>query len=145
MKKLQKRFDDFIALKSLKHTHQRNLIFDVFLNSDGHLSTEELYEKIKSIDSSVGQATVYRTMKLLCEAGIAHEIHFGDGLTRYEVDDSGKKHHDHLICTVCGKIFEFVDELIEQRQKELAKKYDFDLTSHRMYLYGVCADCRKKI
>ena len=135
-------FSDYIAKQGLKNTPQRRLIVDVFFKSGEHLSTEELYDQVRAVDEGVGQATVYRTLKLLCEANLAREMHFGDGTARYEpiADDS---HHDHLICTACGRNQEFVDEDIERRQEELAARYGFVLTSHRMYLYGVCDNCRK--
>ena len=135
-------FSDYIAKQGLKNTPQRRLIVDVFFKSGEHLSTEELYDQVRAVDEGVGQATVYRTLKLLCEANLAREMHFGDGTARYEpiADDS---HHDHLICTACGRNQEFVDEDIERRQEELAARYGFVLTSHRMYLYGVCENCRK--
>lgn len=135
-------FVDYIAEQGLKNTPQRRLIVDVFFRSGKHLSTEELYDQVRAVDSSIGQATVYRTLKLLRDAGLAKEMHFGDGTARYEPieDDS---HHDHLICVSCGKNQEVMDENIERLQEELAKRYGFTLTSHRMYLYGVCSACRK--
>ena len=136
-------FIDYISTHGLKFTPQRRLIVDVFLKQPGHLSTEELYDKVKAADPGVGQATVYRTLKLLCESGLAKEVHFGDGVARYETL-YGSAHHDHLICVSCGKQVEVVDESIEKLQEELAKRYGFVLTSHHMYLYGVCAGCRSK-
>jgi Fur family ferric uptake transcriptional regulator len=142
MSEPQRLFSDYIARHGLKHTPQRRLIIHVFFAAGQHLSTEELYARVCAVDSSVGQATVYRTLKLLCEAGLAKEMHFGDGTARYEpaVDES---HHDHLICTQCGKNIEVVDATIESLQESLARTHDFILTSHRMYLYGICSDCRK--
>lgn len=135
-------FADYIATHGLKNTPQRRLIVNVFLNAKKHLSTEELYELVRAEDGSIGQATVYRTLKLLHEAHLAKELHFGDGIARYEpiLDDT---HHDHLICTNCGKNIEVVDETIENLQEDLAKRHGFTLLSHRMYLYGRCADCGK--
>jgi Fe2+/Zn2+ uptake regulation proteins len=135
-------FNKYIAKSGLKNTPQRRLIIDIFFRSGKHVTTEELYEMIKAEDSGIGQATVYRTLKLLCDAGLAKEHHFGETSARYEPieDDS---HHDHLICTSCGKNIEVLDEEIERRQEELARRYSFVLTSHRMVMYGVCADCRK--
>lgn len=135
-------FADYIAQNGLKNTPQRRLIVDVFFKSGKHLSIEELYNVVREADKNIGQATVYRTLKLLCEAGLAKEHHFGETTARYEPieDDS---HHDHLICTACGKNVEIMDEAIEQRQEEVAAEHGFRLTSHRMVLYGVCADCRK--
>lgn len=134
-------FQAYLKNKRLKVTPQRRLILDVFLNSHGHLSTEELYEQVKAMDSSIGQTTVYRTMKLLADSSIAREVHFGDGLARYE-SMCGASHHDHLICESCGRNIEVVDSDIEQLQEQLATRHGFVLTSHRMYLYGLCPDCR---
>lgn len=136
------RFVAYIAENGLKNTPQRRLIAGVFFESGKHLSTEELYNVVRGRDESVGQATVYRTLKLLCAAGLAKEHHFGENTARYEpIDD--ESHHDHLICTACGKNVEVMDELIEDLQEELAKSYGFTLTSHRMLLFGLCEDCRK--
>ncbi len=135
-------FIEYIGKSSLKVTPQRMRIVEVFLREAGHLTTEELYEKVKVVDNSVGQATVYRTMKLLCDSGLAKEVHFGDGVTRYE-KKYGSEHHDHLICEACGRNLEVMDEQIELLQEQLATRHGFKLTSHRMYLYGVCSECRK--
>ena len=134
-------FSHYIADNGLKNTPQRRLIVEVFFRSGKHLSTEELYEQVKSEDNGVGQATVYRTLKLLCDAGLAKEHHFDETTARYEPieDDS---HHDHLICTSCGKNIEVMDEEIERKQEELAQSCGFILTSHRMVMYGLCSDCQ---
>lgn len=136
-------FQDYIARNSLKVTPQRMLIVDVFLKVGGHLTTEEVYERVKAVDPSVGQATVYRTMKLLCDSGLAKKVHFGDGVARYE-QKYGSKHHDHLICERCGANIEVLDDDIERLQEELARRHGYVLTSHRMYLYGICASCRER-
>ncbi|GFM36148.1 Fur family transcriptional regulator [Desulfovibrio psychrotolerans] len=143
MKEPAQVFTEYIAKNGLKVTPQRLRIVEVFLREDGHLTTEELYERVKKVDNTVGQATVYRTMKLLCDSGIAKEVHFGDGVARYE-KKYGSEHHDHLICEACGKNLEVIDEQIELLQEQLAARHGFVLTSHRMYLYGVCDDCRGK-
>lgn len=136
-------FTEYIGKNGLKITPQRLRIVEVFLREAGHLTTEELYERVKVVDSSVGQATVYRTMKLLCDSGIAKEVHFGDGVARYE-KKYGSEHHDHLICEACGSNLEVIDEQIELLQEKLAARHGFTLTSHRMYLYGICDNCRMK-
>lgn len=136
-------FSDYIAKNGLKNTPQRRLIVEVFFKSGKHLSTEELYNVVREFDENIGQATVYRTLKLLRDAGLAHEHHFGETTARFEpVEDDS--HHDHLICIACGKNLEVVDEDIERLQEELARRNGFVLTSHRMMLHGVCSDCRKK-
>jgi len=142
MKDCSIHFADFLADKGLKITSQRQLILDAFLKKEGHFTSEELYDIVKKKDPSIGQATVYRTMKLLVEAGIAREVDFGDGALRYE-HKYGHDHHDHLICTVCNKNIEVIDEQIEELQEKLAKSHGFHLTAHKMYLYGICKECRK--
>lgn len=134
-------FSDFLVRRRLKMTPQRRIILDVFLADEGHLASEDLYEKVKTVDNSIGQATVYRTLKLLSESGLAKEVHFGDGLTRYE-HQYGHDHHDHLICEACGKNVEVVNDDIERLQEELARQNGFVLTGHKMYLYGLCPACR---
>ncbi|GAB7082038.1 Fur family transcriptional regulator [Megalodesulfovibrio paquesii] len=134
-------FQEYLAKNQLKLTPQRMCILDVFMKHRGHVASEELYEQVKKRDPHIGQATVYRTLKLLSDSGLAKEVHFGDGLTRYE-SNLGEEHHDHLICERCGKNLEVVDERIEALQVELAARHGFSLTSHRMYLYGLCEECR---
>lgn len=136
-------FADYAAREQLKMTPQRRHILDVFLEQQGHVTSEELYEKVRATYKTIGQATVYRTLKLLSGSGIAKEVDFGDGVTRYE-RQHGDDHHDHLICERCGKNVEVLDETIEKLQEEVAARHGFTLTRHKMYLYGVCSDCRGK-
>jgi Fur family ferric uptake transcriptional regulator len=134
-------FSGYLSVNRLKITPQRRLILDVFLAEPGHVSSEELYAKIKRCDPSIGQATVYRTLKLLADCGLAQAVSFADGITRYE-PHFGVEHHDHLICEVCGRTIEIVDPVIERRQEGLAARYGFSLARHKMDLYGLCPDCR---
>ncbi len=129
----------YLEEHNLKHTKQREAILAVFLNIQGHVTSEDLYRKVREEHPHVGYTTVYRTMKLLCEAGLASERHFDDGITRYEIEH---EHHDHLVCTRCGKIIEFDCEMIESAQERIAKSYDFRVLRHRHELYGHCASCR---
>ncbi|MBF0480566.1 MAG: transcriptional repressor [Desulfovibrionaceae bacterium] len=135
-------FSDYVAQKGLKMTPQRRLILDVFLRERGHMASEELYNKVKAVNKAVGQATVYRTLKLLSGSGLAKEFDFGDGVSRYE-QTYGHSHHDHLICERCGKNVEVVDQGIEVIQERVAREHGFSLTGHVMHLYGVCADCSR--
>ncbi len=142
MKRTKKKiFREFIATKGLKTTRQRDVILDAFLSSDRHMSIEELYLKLRAKNPRIGYATVYRTLKLFAESGIAREIHFGDGQTRYEHQAAGE-HHDHLVCTRCGTIVEFENEAIEQLQAEVASQHGFTIATHKLELYGICATCR---
>jgi len=143
MKIEKKIFQKFLGEKDLWDTPQRELILDTFLQREGHISAEELYDIVKKRDSSIGQATVYRMLKLLTEAKLAREVDFGDNVKRYE-QDYNHPHHDHFVCRGCGKTVEVVNSLIEELQQKIAKQYGFELTDHAMYLYGFCEDCRKK-
>ena len=124
---------------NLKHTRQRDAILESFLETRGHITSEELFQKVRAQNPSIGYTTVYRTMKLLCDAGLAMERHFEDGVTRYEIEH---EHHDHLVCTRCGKIIEFECEMIEATQTEIAERYRFRILRHRHELYGHCSSCR---
>ena len=133
----------YMAQHGLKSTRQRTLIVDSFFEQGGHVSVDELVGQVRQKDPHVSTATVYRTMKLLTECGLAQARHFGDGQTRYE-SAAGRDHHDHLICTSCGSIVEFENERIEALQQAVAKRHGFRLTGHKMELYGVCRDCQQK-
>jgi Fur family ferric uptake transcriptional regulator len=133
----------YMAKKGLRSTDQRKLIVETFFRADNHVSIEELLAHVRAQDPRVGYATVYRTLKLLTECGVANERRFGDGLTRYELADDAT-HHDHLICVECGDITEFEEPRIEELQEKVAKKYGFHLRSHKHELYGVCPRCRAK-
>ena len=129
----------YLEEHNLKHTKQRDLILDAFLRTQGHVTSEELYQLVREENPSIGYTTVYRTMKLLAEAGLAQERHFDDGVTRYEMETN--EHHDHLVCLGCGRIIEFECEEIETAQADIAKQHGFELLRHRHELYGHCADC----
>lgn len=135
-------FKDHLRQQGLKSTAQRDDIAKVFFAANRHISVEELYNEVKRVNPRIGYATVYRTMKLLTECGLALERHFRDGEARYESSEG--QHHDHLICESCGKIVEFEEPQIEHLQAEVARRLGFELSGHKMELYGRCADCRKK-
>ena len=131
----------FLAERGLKSTRQRNVIVETFFGIEGHISVEELLAKVREEDPRISQATVYRTMKLLTESGLAHARQFGEGQTRFEPAE-GRDHHDHLICTSCGAIVEFENERIERLQHEEARRHGFAVHHHKMELYGLCAACQ---
>lgn len=134
------KFKDFLLTQGLKSTQQRELILEEFLRAGSHLSTEELYLRLRRNHPRIGYATVHRTLKLFAECGIAEQRHFGDGQARYEASGHDE-HHDHLICVACGKIVEFEDPRIEELQVEVAKDHGFSIERHRLELYGLCSDC----
>lgn len=135
-------FRAYLATQGLKSTRQRDIILDEFLRAGEHLSTEELYLRLREQHPHIGYATVHRTLKLFAECGIAEPRHFGDGQTRYE-SRAGEEHHDHLICTDCGAIVEFENPQIEALQESVARQHGFRIERHRLELYGRCRDCQK--
>ena len=137
------RLATWIASRGLKATRQRDLIVETFFSTTGHLSVDELLEKAKERDATLGAATVYRTMKILTDAGLASARHFEGGQTRYEAA-LDRHHHDHLICTSCGSIVEFENERIEELQESVARHHGFTVTRHKLELYGLCKACQAK-
>ena len=117
--RLKERWTVYLRREHLKTTQQRELIVDRFLQSSGHISIEELLATVREQAPGVGYATVYRTLKLLAESGLAAPRRFQDGQTRYELADD--HHHDHLICDRCGLILEFENPQIEKLQEEVAE------------------------
>lgn len=136
-------FVEHIQKAGLRRTSQRDLILEIFLRTEEHLSSEDLYWLVQKQDPTVGQTTVYRTLKLLTEAGLAREVRFGDGKTYYE-HHYNHEHHDHLICTECGRIIEFFSPQIEELQDKMAEQYGFRLTNHSLRMWGICEDCQSR-
>ncbi len=142
MNKLLQNFLQFMPAKGYNLTEQRSFIAEEFFSLSGHYTLEELYAHISRKNPKIGQTTVYRTVKLLCEAGLAHEIHIGDGIAKYEVAYPDQ-HHDHIMCIECGTIIELSNNTIEELQQKMAAQHGFTLTGHTHNLYGVCPACRK--
>lgn len=140
MKEQEELFLSFLAHKRLKNTSQRMIILKAFLRQKSHLSTEDFYLKLRKKNPGIGYATVHRTLKLFSECGIASELNFGDGQMRFEVSYDNE-HHDHLVCTDCGRIIEFENQQIEQLQRDVANTHNFIIKDHRLELYGLCSDC----
>lgn len=135
-------FREWIKEQGLKSTAQRDDIAQVFFNANRHISVEELRSEVRQVNPRVGYATVYRTLKLLKECGLAAERHFADGQARFEKVEE-EHHHDHLICERCGRIIEFVHPEIEALQEEMAHRFGFVATTHKMEIYGICQECRE--
>ena len=134
------------ALKKagLKVTLPRLKILEILQKPElQHISAEDLYKKLIEVGEEIGLATVYRVLNQFDDAGIITRHHFESGKSVFEL--SSQEHHDHLVCLDCGKVIEFSDAMIEDRQKEIAKQYNLRLTNHSLYLYGHCIkdDCRE--
>ena len=123
------------AARGLRMTGQRRVIARVLEISDDHPDVEELHARAAARDPRISIATVYRTVKLLEEAGILDKLEFGDGRARYE--DAERAHHDHLIDVNTGAVIEFVDPEIEALQDRIADKLGYRLVGHRLELYAV--------
>ena len=138
------RFRVLIKENRMKYTKQREVILETLFFSNNHFTPESLYLLIK--DSypklNIGIATVYRTLNFLEESELATSISFGMHGKKYEF--GGKEHHDHLICKECGDIIEFLDDIIETRQEEIAKKHNYKIQSHNMQIFGICPKCQEK-
>jgi Fur family ferric uptake transcriptional regulator len=138
--RLRRHLDAYMTREGLRSTEQRRLIVETFFGNSEHVTLDGLLEQVRAIDARIGYATVYRTMKMLSDGGVAHEQKFGDGLTRYELADADA-HHDHLICMECGRIQEFEEPQIEQLQERVAARYGFEVHHHKHELYGRCRAC----
>ena len=136
---LRSRLRDHVQRNKLKSSSRRELILDTLATMGRHVTAEELLHAVRSRDTRIGAATIYRTLRVFQESGIVAERHFEGGASRFEL--LGDDHHDHLICTVCGAIVEFEDDVIEHEQKRVASSHGFELLMHRHELYGVCPKC----
>jgi len=130
----------YLQFRNLKFTRQRRKILEVFLSADSHLTTEELHQRVRARYPEIGHTTVFRTLKLLEEAGIARSVDFGDKRIRYE-REYHHAHHDHLICRGCGRSIEVMDPEIERLQRELCRRNGFRPEAHRLEIFGLCASC----
>lgn len=130
----------YISARGLKQSRQRDAIAEAFFATPGHVSAEELVERVRTGERRVSVATVYRTLKLLGESGLATPRDFGEGQTRWE-SAVGRSHHDHLVCRGCGDIVEFANDEIERLQARVARHHGFVVHSHRLELYGICGRC----
>jgi len=130
-----------LARHGLRRSSVRDVVVTTFLAAPRHVSVDELTGQVRERDEGIGHATVYRTLRLLTECGLAERHDFGDGVTRYE-PVRGTGHHDHLVCTGCGAIAEFENPEIDDLQQEVARSHRFVTETHKLELYGRCAKCR---
>lgn len=140
--RLRADLNEFMLQRGLRSTEQRRLIVDTLFAGQEHVTVEGLLDQVRAVDPGIGYATVYRTLKLMLECGVAQEHDFGDGRTRYELADA-EAHHDHLVCVDCGAITEFEEPAVEALQERIATRHGFEIRDHKHELYGICADCQR--
>jgi Fur family ferric uptake transcriptional regulator len=133
-------FEDFLRTQRLKHSKPRRDIVDVFLASEGHLTAHELYQQVKQHNTSIGFATVYRTLRLLEECGLARTMDYGDGTLRYEPN---RFQHHHIICTACNRTIEFLSPELEALLRNVQQDHHFTPQRHAVRILSVCADCTR--
>lgn len=131
----------YLKEKGLKQTRQRDIIASAFFKCKRHIKIEELLEEVRKAEPAIGYVTVYRTLLLLKECGLAHQRHFSEGQSLFE---AAGEHHDHMICIKCGNIAEFEDDRIEALQEQVALQHNFKIVSHRHEIYGACSRCQEQ-
>ena len=135
-------FAEFLSRTGLKTTRHRRQIVQAFFAAGRHLTAEQLYQSLQDQDPGIGLVTVYRTLKLLREAGLATGRQFGDAYTRFDPTPVDRP-HDHLICVRCGRIQEFQDPSLYTLRARVARRQGFTVTEHRLDVYGLCRDCAR--
>jgi Fur family ferric uptake transcriptional regulator len=133
----------YLRENNLRFTTERVIILEEIFSSPSHFDAEQLFIQIRNKHKHISRATVYRTLDLLSQIGIVKKEHLGQGYASYELD-LNVPHHDHMICVECGKVVEFVDEVIEKRQKEISEKYGMDMIRHQLQIFGRCKEHQKK-
>lgn len=143
----QENFKDMLKEKGLKVTNQRVLVLEALSSEpELHLTTEEIYDLVRAEYPEIGLATVYRTIQLLLDLNLINKINLNDGFVRYEVvsdKDISGHHHHHLICTDCGNVYSFEDDLLENLEEHIAKTMGFEVVDHEVKIYGYCKNCKK--
>ncbi len=132
---------NYLRDNNVKFSKQRETILDAFLAIEKHITVQELFDVLKRETKTIGIATVYRAMKIFCAAGLAQEVDVGDGNKRYEHKFNHAR-HDHLICSICGKIIEFNDPNLEGIQNKVCKELGFEPTERKLQIYGICKSCK---
>jgi Fur family ferric uptake transcriptional regulator len=143
MRAAEEIFHQHLTRVDLKHTGQRDTILRCFLEAREQVSAEELHRVVKKRDPSIGFTTVYRTLKLLTQCGLASEAGVHDGVARYEHQYNRRDHH-HLVCTECGSWVEFFSPEVDRLAKEMGRKYCYQPVRHSFQICGLCENCRRK-
>ena len=136
-------FRAYLREHNLPITAQRLAIADIILGSGSHLSAEDIMLELGARGASVGTATVYRTLEVLLRSGLVVERDFGEGFKRFEAA-RGIPHHEHLLCSICGRVTEFRDERLERMTMLIAEQHGYRRDGHRLVITGICASCRAR-
>lgn len=136
-------FRTYLRDHNLPITAQRLAIARTVLESDGHLSAEDIGRELEAQGAAAGTATIYRTLELLVRSGLVVERDFGEGFKRFE-PSRGIPHHEHLLCIVCGRVTEFRDERLERITTLIAESHGFSRQRHRLVIHGICQDCQRR-
>lgn len=137
-------YSDKLKSAGLKITFPRIKILEILeVHSDQHYTAEDIYKLLIQQGDEIGVATIYRVLTQCEHAGLVTRLQFDDGPAKFEL--SRDEHHDHFVCTRCGQVDEFHDEIIETRQHEIAAKAGYEIADHSMTLYGICAACQKQL
>jgi len=137
------KFEDYLRAHGQKMTRPRRVILEAFLGTEGHLTIDDILREAKKTDAGIGQATVFRTIRLIAAAGLARAARQEDGARTFE-HLADHPHHDHLLCVGCGRIIEFLSPLIEKEQQKIFVRYGFEPRGHMMELLGLCPECQAK-
>lgn len=137
---IRETFADYLSRKGLNLTRQREAILRCLMETDVHLSIDEIYDALKGKEAGIGRATVFRTVKLLQACGLVAEVASANGRTKFELK-ADRPHHDHLVCVECGRIIEFQSPMMERFQDEAVRRQGFEALWHRHEIFGRCADC----
>ena len=143
MKSAKTIFREYLRSNGMLYSEQREQILDIFLKTEKHPTINDLYDLVKKKHPQIGLATVYRTMRVICDVGLARETDFGGSIRHFE-HKYKHQHHDHLVCTKCGRIIEVMNPEIEKLQETLARKHKFKAVRHRMEIFGLCQNCKSK-
>jgi Fur family ferric uptake transcriptional regulator len=143
MKSAKTIFREHLRRNGKLYSKQREQILDIFLKTEKHPTINDLYDLVRKKHPQIGLATVYRTMRVICDAGLARETDFGGGIRRFE-HKYKHQHHHHLVCLKCGNIIEITSGKIEEIQRQLAKKHGFTIVRDTMEIFGNCRTCKRK-
>lgn len=135
-------FSRYLREKGLPITQQREAVAQIVFSSSGHLSVEDIAQRLRQEDERIGKATIYRTLDLLVKSKLVEEHDFGEGFKRYEHRLSRQPVHEHLICVECGTVIEFRSDEVQRIEERMLQDHGFTPARHRLEIYGLCQECR---